>query len=68
MAIKATTSNQYDKTIQLIKLHATGIKPTLQVQSMQQLSFHLLPKKSKMTQSQSDHDGNTWKKDGKEIV
>ena len=35
---------------------------------MQQLSFHLLPKKSKMTQSQSDLDGNTWKKDGKEIV
>ena len=43
-------------------------KYTSQVQSLLQSSLHLQLKGSKMTQSQPDHDGNTWQKDQKEIV
>ena len=46
----------------------SGKKYTSQVQSLLQSSLHLQLKGSKMTQSQPDHDGNTWQKDQKEIV
>ena len=49
-----------------MQLH--GKRCTSQVQSLQQLSLHLQSKGSKMTQSQPDHDGNTWQKDRKDIV